>query len=99
MSTELHLKALGTERNTLLVEARALLEGDERVVAAWLYGSLGRGTADEWIDIDLWVVVADGYIEEVCLGRHEYVAALGKPLLIVDAPQNAPAGGAFLTVL
>lgn len=94
-----HLKTLGAERDALLLKATALLEGDERVVAAWLYGSLGRGTADEWSDIDLWVVLADSSIEEICVGKRDYVAALGKPLLVVDAPQNAPAGGAFLTVL
>lgn len=99
MSTNEHLKPLLAGREALLQEATALLEGDERVVAAWLHGSLGRGAADEWSDIDLWVVVADSYIEEICVGRRDYVAALGKPLLVVDAPQNAPAGGAFLTVL
>ncbi|MEO6458186.1 MAG: nucleotidyltransferase domain-containing protein [Chloroflexia bacterium] len=99
MSTKQHLKTLGAERDALLLEAATLLKGDERVVAAWLYGSLGRGTADEWSDIDLWVVVADSHIEEICAGRRDYVAALGEPLLVVDAPQNAPAGGAFLTVL
>ncbi len=99
MSTNEHRQLLRAEREALLQKAAALLEGDERIAAAWLYGSLGRGIADEWSDIDLWVVVADTHIEEICAGRHEYVAALGEPLLVVDAPQNAPAGGAFLTVL
>src|SRR5687768_14238666 len=99
MTTNEHLKPLLAGREALLREATILLESDARVVAAWLHGSLGRGTADEWSDIDLWVVVADRYIEEICTERREYVAKLGTPLLVVEAPQNAPAGGAFLTVL
>ncbi len=75
MSTEQRLKELRAERDALLLEATALLEGDERVVAAWLHGSLGRGTADEWSDIDLWVVLADSSIEETCTGRRGYAAA------------------------
>ena len=47
------------ERDALLGRAVALLEGDERVVAAWLAGSLGRGGGDALSDIGLWVVCAD----------------------------------------
>jgi predicted nucleotidyltransferase len=87
------------ERDELLASVVKLLASDERVVAAWLYGSLGRGDADPWSDIDLWVVVADEHIDEIAEGRHNYVTRLGQPLIVVDAPQNAPAGGAFLSVV
>jgi predicted nucleotidyltransferase len=87
------------ERDELLARVVKLLASDERVVAAWLYGSLGRGEGDAWSDIDLWVVVADEHIGEIAEGRHKYVTRLGQPLIEVEAPQNAPAGGAFLSVV
>jgi predicted nucleotidyltransferase len=93
------LRQRAAERDALVERAVALLNDDQRVVAAWLYGSLGRGTQDELSDIDLWVVVLDDYINEVREKRHEFAAKLGNTLVIVDAPQNAPANGAFLTVL
>lgn len=93
------LQKLLAQQQFYLQRAVALLEGDDRVLAAWLYGSLGRGTSDEWSDIDLWVVVADSHIAEIRAARRDYAAQLGEPLLIVDAPQNSPPGGAFLSVL
>lgn len=41
------------ERDALLRTIEAALRADERVVAAWLVGSLGRGTADALSDLDL----------------------------------------------
>lgn len=87
------------ERDRLLERIVAVLAADERVVAAWLGGSLGRGRGDAWSDLDLWVVVADEHAADVGEGRREFVAAVGAPVLIEEAPQNAPAGGAYLLVL
>jgi predicted nucleotidyltransferase len=87
------------EREQLIERITQLLMSDERVVAAWLFGSLGDGTADSLSDIDLWIVAADEHIEQMCEARREYVAKLGEPLLIQEAPQNAPGGGAYLLVL
>jgi len=87
------------ERARLLDRIVAVLEADERVVAAWLGGSLGRGTGDAWSDVDLWVIVADERMAAVGEGRRGFVAAVGPPVLIEEAPQNAPAGGAYLLVL
>jgi predicted nucleotidyltransferase len=99
MSAQDLLRQRAAERDALVESAAALLNDDRRVVAAWLYGSLGRGTQDQLSDIDLWVVVQDEYIDEVCRECREYVAGLANPLVIVEAPQNAPPNGAFLTVL
>jgi len=87
------------ERQALLDNATRLLHPDERIVAAWLIGSFGRGDPDEWSDIDLWIVVRDDAIEAVTAARLEFAANLGMPVLFEDAPQNAPPGGAFLTVM
>ncbi|HKP53455.1 MAG TPA: nucleotidyltransferase domain-containing protein [Chloroflexia bacterium] len=87
------------EREELVARAAEFLKRDERVVAAWLFGSLGRGDADALSDVDLWVVVADEHIEAVSAERREFVAGIGKPLLIEEAPQNAPIRGAYLLAL
>ena len=45
------------DRDAVLARAVVLLSEDERVEAALLTGSLGRGEADRWSDIDLDAVV------------------------------------------
>jgi hypothetical protein len=84
------------EREALLQHISQHLAADQRVVAAWLFGSLGRGQADALSDIDLWVVVADEAIAELVADRRPFTAQPGKPVLILEAPQNAPVGGAYL---
>ncbi len=89
------------ERAALLRSVIGLLEGDQRVAAAWLIGSEGRGAADELSDIDLWIVVADEYIDVVKAERRLIVARVGAPVLVLttDDPPAAPPGGAYLLAL
>jgi predicted nucleotidyltransferase len=96
MSIEPALSEKQQERERLIQRIRQSLQADDRVVAAWLAGSLGRGEADAWSDVDLWVVVRDDAIEAVREGRQRFVEVLGPPILISEAPQNAPPGGAYL---
>lgn len=42
------------------------LRADERVVAAWLGGSIARGDDDALSDVDLHVVIADAAAAELC---------------------------------
>jgi hypothetical protein len=90
--------AYRSERDALLARLTSLLEQDSRVVAAWLFGSLGRGSADDLSDIDLMAVVTDEYIPALVAGRREYAGRAGKPVLFVEAPQNAPEGGGYLMI-
>jgi hypothetical protein len=87
------------ERDALLARTLRLLEADDRVVAAWLHGSIGRGTHDDWSDIDLWIVVADEHMETVGAEGDTFVRSLGEPLLTLAPPQNAPPGGEYLLAL
>lgn len=96
---EKDLQTRRAEREALLQQIIRLLDMDECVVAAWLYGSLGRNDADALSDIDVHVVVADAHIHNLNADRHAYVARIGSPILIQDAPQNAPLGGAYLLVM
>jgi hypothetical protein len=43
----------------MIERLRAVLTDDERIVAAWLSGSLGRGAADAWSDVDVTCVVEE----------------------------------------
>ena len=56
----------GANRDALLQHILAILNTDERFVAAWLTGSLARGEGDDFSDLDLSVVVADAYIDRLC---------------------------------
>jgi Polymerase beta, Nucleotidyltransferase len=87
------------ERADLLAWAVRLLEADKRIIAVWLHGSMGRGTQDDWSDIDLFIVVADEHMEVVAAESAAFVSRAGTLLLTVEAPQNAPPGGAYLLAM
>lgn len=87
------------ERAALLAHLTRVLEADERIAAAWLFGSSGRGEADDLSDLDLRVVVYDEHIESICASRQVYTAQFGEAVLFGEAPQNRPVGGAFLLTL
>jgi len=99
MSVRDLLEARRAERDAILERATALLVADTRIVAAWLTGSLGRGDGDSLSDIDLRVIVEDAEIGAFVANRRGEVGQIGQPILIEEAPQNAPPGGAYLLVL
>src|SRR6266511_2672866 len=78
------LKRRRAERDALLARAQESLEGDPRVVAAWLFGSVGRGTEDALSDLDLFVVIADEHLEAVLAERDAFMARLGMPVLVLE---------------
>ena len=84
------------ENKELLTQITNYLASDPRVMAAWLFGSLGRGDADEWSDIDIFVVIADAYVKEILSERLQFVNQVGKTIFFVEAPQNAPQDGGYL---
>ncbi|HJS29605.1 MAG TPA: aminoglycoside 6-adenylyltransferase [Anaerolineales bacterium] len=59
-------------------------QADERIVAAFLSGSYARGTADEFSDLDLNLIAADGDYAEVLSERDDFVRNLGEPAFIED---------------
>ena len=76
-------------------QAHDRLVADERVGAAMLTGSLGRGGGDAWSDVDLLVVVRDEVIAE----REEFVTRFGTALMVFDSPWNAPLDGGQVNAL
>jgi hypothetical protein len=57
-----------TSATDLIPVIKEVLQQDSRILAAWLAGSRGRGTEDEYSDTDVWVVVADddvaGFVQD-----------------------------------
>lgn len=99
MDEEPDVAARRGERDALVGRIGAALGADGRVVAAWLGGSLGRGAADAWSDIDVWAVIEDGEMARFAAEQEAVVGAVGAPLLTLEAPQNAPPGGGYLLAL
>lgn len=92
---ERRLEQFRQERELFLQRTEQWLRNDTRVVAAWLFGSLGRGDADALSDLDLFVIVADEHFATIVEQRHAYLAQVAAPLLILEAPQNWPPGGVY----
>src|ERR1700687_1471164 len=91
--------AMAAERSTFLQHLETRPRGDERIVAAWVSGSIGRGGADGLSDIDIHLAVADDHCVQLTAQRRAFVSEFGEPLLVQEAPQNAPPDGAFQLVL
>lgn len=83
------------ERETLLRRVQELAAGDSRIAAVWLFGSLGRGDDDELSDIDIVCAVHDDHLAALIAERHAFMGRAGELLLVQEAPQNAPPGGAY----
>jgi hypothetical protein len=99
MSVDDLLHVRQKEHEALLQKLQTLLQADERIAAAWLFGSVGRHTSDVFSDLDLWVVVKDEFIEVICAERQSYATGPGQPVLLLESPGNAPAEGAYLMAL
>ena len=93
------------EYNALLVRLTQQLERNEDVRAAYLahydgYRTDGFGTKDDiWSSLTLHLVYADAKMDSLATGRREFVAQFGTPLLVVEAPQNAPDNGYYLMAI
>jgi ribosomal protein S18 acetylase RimI-like enzyme len=71
--------AMSAERSMLLDRLDAGLRRDERIVAAWIGGSIGRGEADDLSDIDIHLAVADpGGTAERATWRRVPIGALSR---------------------
>lgn len=63
---------------------------DQRVVAAFVGGSIARGEADQYSDVDLCVVTTDEAADDVFADRAAIVAQLGTPLFLEEWGDEAP---------
>jgi predicted nucleotidyltransferase len=59
-------------------------QSDDRIVAAFLGGSYGRGTADEFSDLDLYLIIADDAFNHFIANKEVFLHLLGEPIFIED---------------
>ncbi len=87
-----------TLRQTLLQSSRAAAEA-HGATELHVHGSMGRGTADAFSDLDLWLTFPDDRIEAAIAGRSGLYGAIGPILLTHEAAANRPIGGIYTLVL
>ena len=63
---------------------RALCQADSRVVAAFVGGSLATGTADDYSDLDLYLITSDAAYDDFLTGRQRFMEQLGEPVYLED---------------
>jgi predicted nucleotidyltransferase len=71
-----------------------VLEADERIGAAWLAGSLGKGGGDEWSDVDVLALATGAPVPEVSADFARNIDRIAEPVLV-----NPLYGGAVLNVV
>jgi len=97
-------------RETLLERITTTLKKDERFVAVWLAGSFGLGEQTWSSDLDIHVVVANAYSEQLCATPWPFGARttkerltlfkqFGTPAIIYDAHSNNQLDGTFTHVV
>jgi hypothetical protein len=89
--------AVTDARTGWLSAALNALQQHRFVTGAWLAGSLGRGDADPYSDIDL-VVATDAAPADVLADPVGGLRLPGPVLYTRAKPRNAPAGGGYLAV-
>jgi Nucleotidyltransferase domain len=61
-------------------------EGDERIRAFWLSGSLAKGTADSGSDLDCLLAIRDADFDDFAAGWREWLATITPTLLARELP-------------
>ncbi len=87
------------DRAALLASLTASWQSDTRLRAALLWGSFGRGEADDLSDLDPWLLVTDGAAAEMGPYLRQYAEQTGSLIISKNTPQHAPAGGGYMSFL
>jgi len=72
------------EQQAVLQRFTEACSKDERVVAAFLGGSLVTEEADEWSDLDIYLITTDMAYDSFFAERQAFVRGLGKPVFLED---------------
>jgi len=72
------------EQQAVLQRFKEACEKDERVVAAFLGGSLVTEKADEWSDLDIYLITTDDSYDNFFAERQAFVRELGEPVFLED---------------
>lgn len=79
--SEVHLPP---NHQTIVDRFRAACQADARILAAFIGGSYARGAADEYSDLDLYVILADEALADFAAHRADFLRLLGEPIFIED---------------
>jgi hypothetical protein len=85
-----NLQEYADSRDALLERIVTALTADDRVTAAWLSGSFGRGEADAWADFDLEIAIRDEHVISFLADRPALYASVGTPALVQDEIPGQP---------
>jgi hypothetical protein len=85
---------LGELRDRLLDQVLGLLKADPAVAGVALIGSLGRGEADNWSDIDLLILMGDQGLAQ--FADKPATRPWARADLLSDGRHNSPAGATSL---
>lgn len=76
----MELRSETARQEAIVDRVHRLLKKDERVLSAWLVGSLAQGSGDRFSDVDLYIVPKDEYYQDVYDEREELAQSLGDVL-------------------
>ncbi len=93
------LRVHAAERTRLLDHLSTLFREDQRVRAAWLWGSFSRGEQDDLSDLDPWLLVSDEHVGGMGKSLVAMCEAAGSVVSYGENPNNGPKGGGYLGVL
>lgn len=99
MNIEHMLWTRNRERSNLLKLIVECLIAERSVRAAWLSGSVSRGSDDALSDLDVHIVIDDRAMDQAIDNRKLHAADPARPILLMDNFRNAPIGGAYLLAL
>lgn len=75
---------MSRSQTNLIERFVAACRADDRVVAAFLGGSLAAGTADDYSDLDLYLITQDEAYKSFFSDRQEFMRRLGMPVFAED---------------
>ncbi len=79
-----HLYAGSGEQRAVLERFVEACVADERVIAAFIGGSFAAGRADDFSDLDLYLVTEDETYSDFFAERQDFMRHLGQPVLLED---------------
>jgi predicted nucleotidyltransferase len=68
-------------------------------VAIHQFGSFAKGSEDELSDQDIWITIKDEDLSAIINKRDELYSQIGKIIIKIEPPQNAPTDGMYSLVI
>lgn len=90
-------KSLVATRESILNKLQHVFRG--KAIEAHVFGSIARGDADAYSDLDIWFTFNDNEYEEIYKNRFEYYKLAGEVIHVCEPPQNAPVNGVHSALL